>query len=83
VPEEMKAMFFEIADEFSGNPTYVEFVETEQPESALVDYLVQLEDKFDVTVGSYPGTTVRIKIQSEHESEVKAATKWIQEQIED
>ncbi|MFB6185302.1 MAG: competence/damage-inducible protein A, partial [Halobacteriaceae archaeon] len=81
VPEEMKAMFFEIADEFSGDTTYVEFVETEKPESALVDYLIQLEDKFDVTVGSYPGATVRIKIQSENESEAKAAANWIQDQI--
>ena len=83
VPEEMEGMFGEVADEFGGESRYVETVLAAEPESALVDRLVRLEETFDVSVGSYPGTNVRLKIQGADETEVGRAADWLRERVEE
>jgi molybdenum cofactor synthesis domain-containing protein len=82
VPAEMKGMFQEIADDFSGDPTYVETVRTPEPESHLLDRIVAVQEEFDVSVGSYPGDDVRLRIEGPDESTVEAAASWLQERVE-
>ena len=81
VPDEMKAMFETVADEFAGEIEHVESVVADEPESALLDRIADLRSEFDVTVGSYPGETVRVKIQGA-EGEVAAAADWFRERVE-
>ncbi|WP_135827050.1 competence/damage-inducible protein A [Halorussus ruber] len=82
VPDEMKAMFDAIAEEFSGDYRHVRVVEADEPESALVERFAELRDRFDVTVGSYPGDHVRVKLQSTDEEELDRAADWLRERVD-
>ena len=82
VPSEMKAMFETIATEFVGVPTYRETVVADEPESALLDRLAALRERFDVTVGSYPGDSVRIELESTDETTVANAAAWLRERVD-
>jgi molybdopterin-biosynthesis enzyme MoeA-like protein len=82
VPEEMEGMFETIADDFDGESRYVRTVRAGEPESALVDRLVAVEEEFGVTVGSYPGQDVRVKLTGTDESAVEAAAAWLTERVE-
>lgn len=82
VPTEMKAMFESVAGDFTGQRRHVEFVVVDEPESALIDRFETLCDRFDVSVGSYPGETVRVKIQSTDRSAVETAAAWLREHAE-
>jgi molybdenum cofactor synthesis domain-containing protein len=82
VPDEMKAMFESIVEEFSGAYRHVRVVEADEPESALVERFAELRDRFDVTVGSYPGDHVRVKLQSTDEDELDRAADWLRERVE-
>jgi len=82
VPAEMKAMFDTVAEEFTGEPRYQELVETSEPERHLVDRLTQLRERFPVTVGSYPGETVRVKITGTDKTAVTDAAAWFRERVE-
>ncbi|MFB6360296.1 MAG: competence/damage-inducible protein A [Halobacteriales archaeon] len=84
VPEEMKAMFESVADEFEGQLQERAFVETSEPESALIDRFQALQDRFDgVTVGSYPGQErVRVKLEGEDPEAVSDAAEWLEARIE-
>lgn len=82
VPSEMKAMFETIAGEFAGTPTYREAVVADEPESALLDRIAELRDRFDVSVGSYPGDSVRIELKGTDETTVADAAAWLRERVE-
>ncbi|MFQ3319633.1 MAG: molybdenum cofactor synthesis domain-containing protein [Natronomonas sp.] len=82
VPDEMKAMFERIEGEFSGQYRHAEFLVVDEPESALIGRFEELQKRFDVTVGSYPGDNVRVKIESADEERVKAAIEWLRERTE-
>jgi molybdenum cofactor synthesis domain-containing protein len=82
VPEEMEAMFDRIADEFAGVRRERAFVETTEPESALLDRFAAVQEHFDVTIGSYPGERVRITVEGEDWDEVDAAADWLRERLE-
>ena len=82
VPAEMKAMFETIAGEFAGTPTYRETVVADEPESALLDRIAELRDRFDVAVGSYPGDSVRIELKGTDEMTVADAAAWLRERVE-
>lgn len=84
VPEEMKAMFDTVAEEFDGQLRERAFVETSEPESALIDRFQALQDRFDgVTVGSYPGQDrVRVKLEGEDAETVSAAADWLEARVE-
>ena len=77
VPDEMKGMFEHIVEDFSGADRFVETVRADEPESALIDRLVEVQDRFDVQVGSYPGEHVRLKIQGGDEESVQDARQWL------
>ncbi|WP_435195553.1 competence/damage-inducible protein A [Natronomonas sp. EA1] len=79
VPDEMKAMFESVADDFSGTKRHVEFVAVDEPESALISRFETLRERFDVKVGSYPGESVRVKLESEDETAVADAAAWLRE----
>ncbi len=85
VPAEMEAMFESIAHEFAGRPRERTFVETSEPESALIDRFEALQARFEgVTVGSYPGQDgVRVKLQGEDGPSVRAAADWLREHVDD
>ena len=81
VPSEMKAMFETVLDEFDGEVQYVTSVVADEPESALIDRIADLREEFDVTVGSYPGDSVRLKITG-LETEVEDAAAWLRERVD-
>ena len=82
VPDEMKAMFESVEGEFSGTVKTVEWVRADEPESALLDRIEKVRKRFDVTVGSYPGEHVRIKLQSPDAETATAAADWLAERVE-
>ncbi|MDL5360354.1 molybdopterin-binding protein [Halalkalicoccus sp. NIPERK01] len=82
VPREMKAMFESIEEEFEGEPRHTRFVHTTEPESALVPRLAEVRERFDVTVGSYPGDGVRLKLTGADEGTVEAAADWLRDRVE-
>ncbi|MEF8780698.1 MAG: molybdopterin-binding protein [Haloferacaceae archaeon] len=82
VPGEMKAMFELVAEEFSGRQTYTAFVRANEPESELIDLMVELQELFDVAVGSYPGDHVRVKLTADHPETVEEAASWLRERVD-
>ncbi len=82
VPTEMKAMFETIADEFAGTPTYRETVIADEPESALLDRIADVRERFDIAVGSYPGESVRLELTSTDETTVEEAAAWLRERVD-
>jgi molybdopterin-biosynthesis enzyme MoeA-like protein len=82
VPAEMKAMFEVVADRFSGERRHVETVVADEPESALLDRVRDVRERFDVKVGSYPGETVTIKLESTDTAAVREAAAWLAERVE-
>lgn len=81
VPAEMKAMFETVVDRFEGTPDHVVTVPVDEPESALVDRFEQLQERFDVRVGSYPGDHVRVKLSGPDEATVERAAAWLRERV--
>ena len=82
VPAEMKAMFAGVAGEFDGERTYSETVETPEPESALLDRLSAVQDRFDVSVGSYPGETVTVKLTATKPAVARRAAGWLADHVD-
>jgi len=82
VPTEMRAAFGLVAEEFAGETRHVAIVEAVEPESALIDRIETLRDRFDVSVGSYPGETVSLRLAGRDQSEVEAAESWLTEHVE-
>ena len=82
VPTEMKAMFESVADEFEGTPTHTVRVDVDEPESALLERFTELQERFDVSVGSYPGESVRVKITATSVEEAERAAEWVRERSE-
>jgi len=82
VPQEMEGMFEQIAGEFDGERTHVVVVTVDEPESALLDRVEELRERFDVTVGSYPGEYVRVKLKDANADAVEAAADWLRERVD-
>jgi len=82
VPAEMKAVFERVADEFAGETRVVETVYAAEPESALVDRIEGVRERFDVAVGSYPGDGVRVRLRGTDAGEVSDAAAWLREHVD-
>lgn len=82
VPREMKAMFESVESAFNGQPRHVGRVTIAEPESALIDRLGELQERFGVKAGSYPGEHVQIKVESTDEESVTEAVAWLRENCE-
>ena len=83
IPREMKAMFDLVADEFDGAPRTRRFLVADEPESALIDRFQAIQERFDVSIGSYPGDNVRIRVEGDDPDEVDAATSWLRARIDE
>jgi molybdenum cofactor synthesis domain-containing protein len=83
IPEEMKAMFDGVAEEFGGS-VVSELLYTDAPEGALTEQLLAVRERFDVAVGSYPsrGEPNRLKVVGEDGEAVAAAVAWLREHVE-
>jgi molybdenum cofactor synthesis domain-containing protein len=81
VPEEMRAMFADVADEFAGERTHVREVRAAEPESELLDRVDGVRETFDVSVGSYPGESVRLRVEAVEEEVADAAADWLRERV--
>jgi molybdenum cofactor synthesis domain-containing protein len=84
IPEELKAMYETIADEFDGTRT-TETIRTPAPEGALVQAVTDARERFDVAVGSYPRSEEspgRVKVTGDDPAVVAEATAWLRERIE-
>ena len=81
VPSEMKAMFERVEEEFEGTPRYTETVVTSDPESTLLGALREVQERFDVTVGSYPGESVRLKVTADDPDAAAEAVAWLRERV--
>lgn len=82
VPAEMRGVFEHVADSFAGETRHVAVVEAAEAESALLDRVAELRERFDVSVGSYPGETVRLRLTGGDESEVAEAAAWLRERVD-
>ncbi|MDQ2073770.1 competence/damage-inducible protein A [Haloarcula sp. NS06] len=84
IPEELKAMYETIADEFDGDRT-TETIHTPAPEGALVTHITAAREQFEVAVGSYPrkdDTPGRVKITGDDPATVADAAAWLRKHIE-
>jgi len=84
IPEELKAMFAAVADEFDGDRTTAT-LRTPAPEGAVVEAVTEARERFGVAVGSYPrkdDTPGRVKVTGEESEAVEAAAAWLGERIE-
>ncbi|MFB6220076.1 MAG: competence/damage-inducible protein A [Halolamina sp.] len=81
VPAEMRAMFATVVEEFDGEQSYSETVETGEPESALLDRLSEVQERFSVSVGSYPGETVTLKVTATDPTEARRAASWLEDRV--
>jgi len=82
LPAEMRGMFGLIAHNFGGERRYRAVVRAAEPESELLERIQAVQDRFDVSVGSYPGTNVRLRIESTDETAVEEATRWLRDRVE-
>ncbi|MFC4447959.1 competence/damage-inducible protein A [Halorussus aquaticus] len=84
IPEEMKAMFELVGEEFGGD-VVSQTLYTPEPEGALGDRLNEVRERFDASVGSYPGvgsTPGRLKVTGTDAETVAAATDWLRDHVE-
>lgn len=82
VPAEMEAMFNRVAEEFSGTQRHSAELDVDEPESQLLDRFADLRQQFDVTVGSYPGETLRVKITADKQDTADEAREWLRRRVE-
>ncbi|WP_424001803.1 competence/damage-inducible protein A [Haloarcula salina] len=84
IPEELKAMYETVADDFDGDRT-TETLHTPAPEGALVGRVTEARERFGVAVGSYPrkaDAPGRVKVTGEDAAAVTEAAAWLRERIE-
>jgi molybdenum cofactor synthesis domain-containing protein len=81
VPAEMESMFDRVAPEFSGDRLHVETVHADEPESALVDRLREFGERFDASVGSYPGDGVRLRVRATDPAVAREGAAWLRERV--
>lgn len=82
IPEEMEAMFGRIADTFAGLPIHEAIIEVAQPEREIAPILTEALERFDLSIGSYPGRTVRVRLLGRDEDEVETAATWLRDRLE-
>ena len=77
IPVEMKAVFERVEDEFVGD-VRSRSVYSDVPESNLNPLLTELQERFDVGVGCYPGEKrKRITVTATEPDRLEAAHEWL------
>jgi len=79
IPDELKATFETVADEFSGERRS-RFLYTVEPESNIVPALEDAMERFDVAVGCYPDREAdhnRLKLTATDDDALDEAAAWL------
>ena len=79
IPDELKAMFATVADEFAGDRRS-RFLYTVEPESNIVPALEDAMERFDVAVGCYPDREAdhnRLKVTATDDDALDDAAAWL------
>ncbi|MFC6826847.1 competence/damage-inducible protein A [Halopelagius fulvigenes] len=79
IPEEMRAVFGNVADEFGGDVA-TRTLYTPEPEGAAAEPLATVGGRFGVRVGCYPrrdGHRTRIKLTANDEETLDEAASWL------
>lgn len=82
-PEELKAMFESVAEEFGGDVVSEQFY-TPAPEASLTAVLAEFRETFDLVVGSYPSREEynRLKVTGTDPDRVADGVAWLSERVE-
>ena len=84
IPDELKATFETVADEFGGDRRS-RFLYTVEPESNIIDALAEATDRFDVAVGCYPDREAdhnRLKVTATDDDALDDAAAWLLEHVD-
>ncbi len=84
IPDEMTAMFEQVAAEFAGDSVSVTLF-TPAPEGAVTEALATVRDRFDVSVGSYPDVGRghnRIRLSGTDRAAVERAADWVRSNVD-
>lgn len=84
IPEELKAMFEDVAEEFHGE-SVSRLLYTVEPEANIIWALDDVQEQFDVAVGCYPDREAghnRLKITATDEETLSEAARWIRENVD-
>jgi len=79
IPDELRAMFATVADEFAGDRRS-RFLYTVEPESNIVPALEAAMERFDVAVGCYPDREAdhnRLKLTATDDDALDDAAAWL------
>lgn len=79
IPEEMKPMFDAIAGRLTGE-RHSQSWYANVPEGAVTGILTEVQERFEVEVGSYPnrGGPTRVKLTASGEGELASASEWFE-----
>lgn len=83
IPGEMRAMFDQVADRFSGD-VFSRTVHTDRPESNIAPLLERVGEEFDVAVGCYPdidGGPKRIRVRAADRDRLEAAAAYLADHL--
>jgi len=83
-PDELKATFGAVADEFGGRRVS-ETLWTDMPEAAVTPHLEAARRRFEVTLGSYPGQDGahnRVRVTAEDRDAVVEAVAWLRGRLD-
>ncbi|SFR57105.1 MULTISPECIES: competence/damage-inducible protein A [Halorubrum] len=81
IPDELKATFETVGDEFAGDRRS-RFLYTVEPESNIIAALAEAAERFDVAVGCYPDREAahnRLKVTATDDDALDAAAAWLLE----
>ncbi|MBB6644804.1 competence/damage-inducible protein A [Halobellus ruber] len=84
IPEEMKAVFDNVAADFGGS-VVTRTLYSPEPEGALASPLGELTDRYAVRVGSYPNRSAdrtRITVTGDSDAVVSEAVRWLRERTD-
>ncbi|ELZ30168.1 competence/damage-inducible protein A [Halorubrum distributum] len=84
IPDELKATFETVADEFAGDRRS-RFLYTVEPESNIIPALKETMDRFDVAVGCYPDREAdhnRLKVTATDDDALDDAAAWLLENVD-
>ncbi|WP_256545830.1 competence/damage-inducible protein A [Halobellus inordinatus] len=79
IPEEMEAVFANVAGEFDGDVA-TQTLYSPEPEGALASILGDVAERFGIRVGSYPNREAgetRIKLTGDDEAVLSTAVAWL------
>lgn len=83
IPDELEAMFEQVAGEFTGEKRS-HTLYTVEPEANIVPRLEDVMATFDVTVGCYPDREAghnRLKVTATDDEQLDGATEWLLEHL--